>query len=139
MTTQDLPADVERFLRDELESYDQLEALLWLRLDRRRSATVEEVAAALGITSDSATEALEHLRRRGLAGSDPASATPRFVYAAPPAEIDATIQTLADLYEERRLDVIKRMTANAIDRVRTAAIRAFSDAFLLQQKKKDDA
>ena len=51
--------------------------------------------------------------------------------------IDATIEALARVYEERRLDVIKRMTANAIERVRTAAIRTFSDAFLLRRKKDD--
>lgn len=138
MADADFPVEVEQFLVEELEGYEQLEALLLLCQMPTRSFSREEVASALAIGGEAADEAIEHLRRRGLAVHE-ASTTGRFFrYASQPPGRDATIRTLARLYDERRIDIVQRMTRNSIERLRLAAIRRFSDAFLLRKDKKDD-
>jgi predicted transcriptional regulator len=134
---EDFPQDVEDLLLQELESYEQLEALLLLVKEPRRSLDAKTVAEETRIPHDAAAEALDHLCERGLVILEPASGGPRFRYATPP-HLDGTIRTLARIYDERRVEVAKRMTANAIERVRTAALRRFSDAFLVKRRKKDD-
>jgi hypothetical protein len=44
---------------------------------------------------------------------------------------------LERVYAEQRLAVIKLMSDNAIERLRTGAARAFVDAFLIGRKKND--
>ena len=131
------PVAVEQFLVEELEGYEQLEALLLLFSNVTQSFSREEVGAALGIGVDAADEALEHLHRRGLVDLEPAQGGPRFRYLSQPASRDVTIGALSRLYQERPIDIVRRMTANAIERLRTAAIHRFSDAFLLRKDKKD--
>jgi predicted ArsR family transcriptional regulator len=138
MPDADFPIEVERFLVEELEGYEELETLLLLSQSSTRSFTLGEVARALGIGDEAADEALEHLQRRGLVAREPTAAGLQFRYASQPAGRDATIRTLARLYEERRIDIVQRMTANAMERLRTAAMRRFSDAFLLRKDRKDD-
>jgi predicted ArsR family transcriptional regulator len=138
MADADFPVDVEQFLAAELEGYEQLEALLLVSGSATRSFDREEVAAALGIGVDAAAEALEHLYRRGLAALEPTDTGPRFRYTSQDTGREATIRRLARLYDERRIEIVQRITANAIERLRTAAIRRFSDAFLLRKDKKDD-
>lgn len=137
MPDADFPDAVERFLAEELEGYEQLEALLLLFANPTRSFNREDVGAGLGIGVDAADEALEHLYRRGLAGHEPAQGGPRFRYVSQPSGRDVTIGALSSLYQERRIEIVQRMTAHAIERLRTAAIRRFSDAFLLRKGKKD--
>ena len=137
MADADFPVAVERFLVEELEGYEQLEALLLLYASVTRSFSREEVGAALGIGVDAADEALEHLYRRGLVDLEPAPGGPRFRYVSQPSGRDVTIGALSRLYQERRIEIVQRMTAHAIERLRTAAIRRFSDAFLLRKGKKD--
>jgi predicted transcriptional regulator len=136
MPDQRLPADVERFLFEELEDYEQLEALLYLHHDPARSASAREIAGALALAVDATLEALEHLRRRGLVVLEAGGGEPRYSYRREEVEGD-TIRALARFYQERRVEVMKRMTANAIARVRSAAIRTFSDAFVLRRKRDD--
>jgi hypothetical protein len=138
MADADFPIAVERFLREELEGYEQLEALLLLFASPEQSFTREEVGSALGIDVDAADEALEHLCRRGHAAREPAPGGPRFRYVSQPSGRDATIGNLSRQYQERRIDIVQRMTANAIERLRTAAIRRFSDAFLLRKDRRED-
>jgi len=138
MADADFPIAVEQFLAEELEGYEQLEALLLLFGSAAQSFTREEVGATLGIGVDAADEALEHLYRRRLADLEPGPGGPRFRYVSQPSGRDVTIGTLSRLYHERRIDIVQRMTANAIERLRTAAIRRFSDAFLLRKDKKNN-
>ena len=45
--------------------------------------------------------------------------------------LDEAIGNLAESYDENRLEVINLMNTNAIERVRTSAMRAFANSFLL--------
>jgi hypothetical protein len=133
----DVPDDVERFLFEELETYEELEALLHLFARPAQSRTVEEIAAALGAPEDASRDALDCLRRRNLVTVEGSGSELRFAFRGAGAERDLTIGALARLYAEKRLAVMRRMNANAIERLRTKAIRTFSDAFLLKRKRDD--
>ena len=51
------------------------------------------------------------------------------------AGLDAAVSTLAHVVADSRLTVIRIMNANAVERLRTKAARAFSDAFLMRTRR----
>ena len=60
----------------------------------------------------------------------------RFVFAPKSAELGARVVELERAYVERRLAVVQMMSANAVERMRGAAIRRFADSFRLERPKK---
>jgi len=56
-------------------------------------------------------------------------------YALAPPPRGETLARLVEVYEEQPIEIIKLMSTNAIERVRTAALRAFADAFVLHKGK----
>jgi hypothetical protein len=74
--------------------------------------------------------ALELATARGAGG-------PEFRYAPATVALDAGVSALARAYADQRLEIMKLISANAIERLRTAAIRAFSDSFLIRRKRRD--
>jgi CheY-like chemotaxis protein len=119
------PADLRSFLFEHIEGPLELEVLLFLRTRHDRSFMPSVVAELMHMRRESAAEALERLARRGLIDGPPDS-TYRFAPragAGTVADLADKVDRLASLYEERRLDVIKLISANAIERVRLAARR----------------
>ena len=135
MTTAEIPEPVRRLLEEHVETYEQLEALLFLAR-RDKSFGVDTIAEQLRVSTETAAEALEHLRVRGLVAETAGGRDRVYRIVAPAASGGSAVQMLASLYEERRMDVVKLMTDNAIARMRTAAIRRFADAFIV--KRRDD-
>ncbi len=133
--------DVKALLRDHIESFEQLEILLLLHRRRGDTWTPDSVARALSMNMDpdDAATALEDLCRSSLVDVrvDGAGRSYRYRQGAP--NLEATIHALSEGYEEHRLEVIKLMNKNAIERVRTSAMRTFADAFFVGVggKKKD--
>jgi hypothetical protein len=126
--------DVKRLLAEHIESYEELEALLCLWGTTARAWTIDDLAQALKISAESAAAAVTRLVEQKLITRRPAD-VPTFACASGQDELHRTIQRLAKAYEEERLAVIQLMNANAIERVRTAAMRTFADAFLVGGKK----
>lgn len=96
--------------------------------------TLEQLAAGTRLPEASAQFALEGLTARGLvgrAGSDPTT----YRFAAPDEETRAALKLIVDAYREDPLSVIKVMASNSIDRVRSAALRTFAEAFRLKRSK----
>jgi len=56
-------------------------------------------------------------------------------YVCQSEAVEATIDRLAAAYRENPIPIIKLMSANAIERLRTAALRTFADAFILRKDK----
>lgn len=130
-----IAADVRDLLRDHVWSYEQLEILLALHAQPDHIWDVQAIAAQLNISLDAASEALEHLCRSNLASGH---GQPRvFTYDPSSAARRATVDRLARTHDEQRVEIIKLMSANAMDRLRTAAMRAFAEAFVLRRKQKD--
>jgi hypothetical protein len=126
-----LSEGVQALLRDRVESFEAIEVLLLLRRCREQAWTPDAVARELSIEPAIAAEALDHLRRGNLLAARADGATMLFNYHPGDASLEAAVQGLARAYDENRLEVIKLMSANAIERVRTSAMKAFADAFLL--------
>jgi predicted transcriptional regulator len=130
----ELDAEVRLLLLERVASYEQLEALLLLRLGTTQSFEVPEVAARLRIDEASVATAMEALAANGLLEK---SAAPRASYRYAPADAltGGVVDRLARLYDEQRLDIIRQMSTNAIERLRSSAARTFADAFLLRGRK----
>jgi hypothetical protein len=131
----DLPEDVRALLKAHIESYEQLETLLLLRRERYEQWTAEGLAARLRVGAQLIEPALAGLKASGLVeltGAAPA----RFAYRPASPELDAATGRLEREYAERPILIIQLMSANAIERLRTAALHTFADAFVLKKDKK---
>jgi hypothetical protein len=132
----DASPKVSEFLRDYVSSYEELEVLLLLAREAR-DWSADELAQALRAPSDSIAAAAESLVEvGGLVDARAVSGQKRFVFAAKTDELRAQVAELDRAYAERRLAIVQIMTANAVDRVRGAAIRRFADSFRLERPKK---
>ncbi|MGH8138289.1 MAG: hypothetical protein ACREVV_08860 [Steroidobacteraceae bacterium] len=135
MSSSDLSAAVQALLYDHIESYEQLEILLLLRLAGGESWSEEQISSRLNISSSLTAGALSALRLSGLVKLR--EDWPRYEYAADTQAMDDAVNALAAVYATHRFEIIKLMSANAIKRMRTGALRAFADAFLLHKDKGD--
>lgn len=132
----DLPEDVRALLQEHIESYEQLETLLLLRRERYEAWTSDGLAARLGVRMELVEAALAGLKASGLA-EDAGAAPTRFAYRPSSSGLDAAVGLLEREYAERPILIIQLMSANAITRLRTAALHTFADAFILNKKDKD--
>lgn len=132
----DISVEVASFLSDSLASYEQLDVLLLLRERQREEFTASSVAEALHMSEASAEEALDHLHRENLLQVR-ASGGNIFKYGPKSPDSARAIDRLADDWNRNRVTVMNLMSSNAIERVRTKALRTFADAFLLGRKKSD--
>ena len=136
-STEDLPEDVRGLLNEHIESYEQLEVLLLLRRERYEEWTVAGLAARLHVREELIGSALEGLEAGGLVAATSAAPAPHFAYRPTSSGLDAAAGRLDREYAERPLRIIQLMSANAIERVRTAALHTFADAFVLKKKDTD--
>jgi len=130
MADAEIPPEIRAFLLDYVHTYEQLETLLLLHGHGDQGWTPAAVSDALKISVDSAAEALEELKTRRLLDSGPS------MYRLA-SHARGVVHSIARLYEENRLLVVRSMNANAIERVRTGALRAFAEAFVIGGKKKN--
>jgi len=126
--------DVQRFLLENLESHEQLRSLLLIAKAPDRDWTAQQVADALKLPPASAHDVLQHLSRRSLLKGRGAVDEMLFTYVPEQA---AVVQRLDQICGDEPHVVMKWMNANALERVRSSAIKTFADAFLLRKKKPD--
>jgi len=130
-----LSPDVERFIRQNLDSIEQLEMLVLLRLQQPRRWKASELALEMRTTEGSAATRLRGLVQRGIvrevSGTSGADAT--YEYAPADEAMDATIGAVATAYVTRRYVVIEAIVGNPKDK-----IQLFADAFRLRKGKGDD-
>jgi len=134
--TDDLPEDVRALLHEHIESYEQLEVLLLLRRERYEEWTVAGLATRLHIREELVGSALDGLKASGLVSTTAAAPALRVAYRPASSGLDAAADRLDREYAEHPIRIIQLMSANAIDRVRTAALHTFADAFVLKKDKK---
>jgi len=133
----DVSAEVKSFLRGRITSYEQLQTLLLLRQRRAESLSARFVAETLHVSESAAAEALEHLSSVTLAEVQLGSGTPSFKYVPGSVHLGELVDQLADAWEHNQLVVMNLMSSNALERVRTGALRRFADAFIIGKKKTD--
>jgi DNA-binding IclR family transcriptional regulator len=130
-----LPTDVLELLQQRVGSLEELEVLLLLRRTRERDWEVFEIARELGLPDTIVDTTIATLRSHDFLMIE-GSPAGRCRYAPRPAELAALVDRLATLYEERRLEVMRVLSAHALERVRDSAARAFAEAFVLGRKKR---
>jgi hypothetical protein len=139
----DEPGEKTRtLLRDSITSFEMLEIFLLMRAHPDLSWTVQSVSDRVHVPDDIVARALESLRLARLIQAAPPSAqgtaagnTYRYGPGTPDL-VAAADQLVAD-YTERRAAVLSTMSTNAIERLRSGALSAFADAFVLGSKRKD--
>lgn len=141
MPERHIPNDVLALLEERLAGLDELEVLLLVRGDTSQSWTPSEVAERLGVPVSSSDAALESLCKAGLLvpSGGGGGAERRYAYGPGTPELDQTVASLADIYMERRLEVMRILSNSALERIRSAAARTFADAFVIGRsgRKKD--
>ena len=134
----DVPADVQRFLQDHVESLEQLEILVLLQPRIERAWSVLEVADELRIRDSVAEEELRRLRDRGLLVVVGSTSNPSFRYGPRSESLAMMTQRLVETYDAQRVAIMRLMTANAIQRLRAGALGVFSNAFVFGKREKPD-
>lgn len=131
MRPTEVPSLVQAFVLEHIESYEQLEILLLLRLEATESWSELRISERLGLsvtlTADAVTALIAHglVKRQGEG--------PRCVFAPRSEALDEAVTALGQSYTLQRLEIVKLMSANAIKRMRTDALRAFAEAFVLRK------
>ena len=126
---------LEQFLLDNIESYEELEVILYLS-DHEMALDAETLARELRVPTAATRAALEALNQRGLVRCTTASGG-SFRYIPRSSEVDELVKALLAEYRRDRMQIIDLMTQNAIFRLRRAAIKTFADCFRLGRSKKD--
>lgn len=118
---------VRRFLFTYVEDLDDLVVLAWLRAQPTAlGVTAEAVVLATSLPGRNVHDALARMVTRGLvsrSGAVPAA----FCYAPQEHAIAGLLARVLDEYRKNPLEVLGLMTRNSIERVKTAAVRAFAE------------
>jgi hypothetical protein len=132
----ELSAQLEAFLFDHVESFEELEVLLLVHQRRDTAWTAKQAAVELRIGADAAARAFQRLHDIRLV-EQVGNSEPRYKYRPDPLQAER-VDELANTYESDRLVVINTLSKQAIERIRVSAARTFADAFRLGGRKKKD-
>ncbi len=133
-----LPERIQSILATRVVGHEALQALLLMHRESARVWRAEELAAALGLHPGLARTTLEVLAAGGLLRPVAGATGTSYRYSpADPAD-EELVAELRRAWNEQPLEIIRLMNANAITRTRSDAMRAFSDAFLLSKRRRDD-
>ena len=119
-------------LRSHVDSYEQLEILVLFGRQPGAQLTTPAVASSLTMLEDTAAEGLRQLAVKGLL--EPRPGPSGEVFECRPEWTDQ-LGRLAIAHRDAHVDLITLMTNNALERLRTSALRAFSAAFFLGRKR----
>jgi hypothetical protein len=120
----DLRVELQELIARRIESYEELEVLLALRRFQGHFCSVPFIAQLTNLSHSSVEEAGSGLCRRGIAETDREQGL-AIRYAPADAAEDALVGELAVTYRERKLEVIRVMTAMAFERLRTRGAKTF--------------
>ena len=135
MNADRIPEAAEALLRECIYTFDELEVLLLLHSDRERRWEIPDVAGRVRLGELDTAAVCAALVARQLITEDRTGPRPAFALGGARPGLDAAMTALAGVASDSRLTIIRIMNANAVDRLRTNAARAFSDAFLMRTRK----
>lgn len=132
-----LDEGVQALLRERIEAFEHLEILRKLHRQPDERWAPQAIADQLRISYALAEAALEHLTRHQLlaTSSSPGEEGPLFAYSPKDPALATTVDKLVRAYDDSILEIMKLMSANAIERARTKALHFFADAFILGKKR----
>lgn len=141
----EFPEEVRTLLRERIDSHEELEALVLLAHDRGVLWSPARLTGSLRPPPADPAAVLARLAARGFAtpvapipGASPASgAEPGYRYAPASGAIDQAVLRLLELHRTDLPTLLRLLNAHAMERVRSGAMRAFADAFLLRRDPND--
>lgn len=134
MSAEGVPPDVAELLRVHIESYEALEMALLLARRADDAWRPNELAKELGLAGDTAVATLEDLTTTGLVSREGRGHDARFRVCEASRPL---LDRLQLAYRDHRVELMGLMTTHALDRVRTSALRAFAQAFLVRDRRDD--
>jgi len=136
MSVASIPEPVKALLYEHIHAYEELETLILMHRNPGKDWTERSVAEALAISDDLAADALKMLAARGLV-EVLELADSGIYYRGPREAFTAVVSELVAVYDQFRLEIVMQLSANAIERMRTGAMRACANAFFIGKRKKD--
>ena len=130
------PLDLESFLRDFVESYEELKALICLGTGRSAWWTPGSVASECKVEEEAALPALERLSVVGVLARRGTPAALEFRLHDDFQSRGELFDRLAVEYRDNPLHLIEIMTKNSFDRVRASALKTFADCFRIRGPQK---
>jgi len=132
VSTAPLPPEVRDFLDQRIETYEHLEIALLFGRQPGIARDAPAVSSQLRLPDGTVAEALERFTHAEVLQKS--TARNLHEYSCAP-EAAVLLAALAQAYDQDRAAVMQVMTENAMARLRTSALRAFSSAFLLGRKR----
>lgn len=123
----EISREVDQFIRDHINSVEQLEVLLLLAETPTQKWNASEVAQKLYRQPESVAMHLSSLQKAGLLNSCEGE-TGRYCYNTKLGAADLTIKSLERAYRERKDTVIRLIFSRPPD-----PVRSFADAFRLRK------
>jgi hypothetical protein len=136
MTSERLSDAVQTLLRERVMTFEQLEILLLMHAHPHDDWTAAAASEHTRIPEDLVDRALADFSGCGLieqVRESPAA----YCFAPRTLRLRQAVADLAIAYRDQRALVMSTMSVNAIERIRSGTLRAFSDAFLLRRKDGD--
>ncbi len=119
----EIPSQVRLFLEERIHSVAQLELLLLLKSDPGKAWAAPDASRTLAVPLEMAATHLSELQVAGLLSASGGS-QPSFRYQPASSDLEHLVESLATVYQERRVSVITLIYSKPVDKVRT-----FADAF----------
>lgn len=123
----EISKDVEQFIRDHIDSVEQLEVLLLLSENSGREWSAAEVGQKLYRQPESSLMRLRALCEARLISQSGEGDVARFRYAPSSGASDQTVKALERAYQQRKDSVIQLIFSRPSD-----AVRSFADAFRIR-------
>lgn len=117
-----------RLLETKLDSFEKLELV---RAVHTRARTRSELASGLHLEKPVIDELVEELTASGMIARE------ADCFVLGPSAHDPAFADLLAAYDTDRLAVVSALSSIAMNRIRSYAATAFSDAFLLGKRRKD--
>jgi len=132
VTDRRIPVEVAAFLREQIQTYEQLEILVRIGREPAGEQFIGSLVSDANMDSTAGGAVVDQLSAAGLLTitHDAAGDSVRCH-----EDFRTLVARLAEVYEADRIQLISEMTQNALERVRNSALRTFSSAFLLGRKR----
>lgn len=121
-----IPADVRKFIVDNIESIAHIEGLMLFQSGPDAGWTTGTLAARLYINEATSKELISHLQRQGFIVQKPDG---RYYYAPPDLELAEMVDRTVSAYRQFLLPITHLIHEKTRDRM-----QEFADAFLIRKE-----
>jgi len=106
----EIPEHVVAFLREYIDSVDQVEILLLLKSKSGSECTAEDISRSLSTPAASVASRLAHFHAVGLVDMKP-GAVPQYQYRPKSADLEQAVQDLEEAYAKYRVRLINLISS----------------------------